>query len=62
MPSPRHPFQSAIAPEIMRDFRATSFWTLRVERLDDEQLETRMYGPRDGKRDGRPEPDLPYLT
>ncbi len=32
-----------------------------VEKLDDEQLETRMYGPRGGKRDGRPEPDLPYL-
>ncbi|HVZ34535.1 MAG TPA: IS21 family transposase, partial [Polyangiaceae bacterium] len=32
-----------------------------VERLDDEELETRMYGPRGGKRDGRPEPDLPRL-
>jgi transposase len=32
-----------------------------VEKLDDEQLETRMYGPRGGKRDGRPEPNLPYL-
>jgi transposase len=32
-----------------------------VEKLDDEQLETLMYGPRGGKRDGRPEPDLPYL-
>ena len=32
-----------------------------VERLDDEQLETRMYGPRGGKRDGRSEPDLPYI-
>ncbi|HEY6729337.1 MAG TPA: IS21 family transposase [Polyangiaceae bacterium] len=32
-----------------------------VEKLDDEQLETRMYGPRGGKREGRPEPDLPYL-
>lgn len=32
-----------------------------VEKLDDEQLETRMYGPRGGKRDGRAEPDLPYI-
>lgn len=32
-----------------------------VEKLDDEQLETLMYGPRGGKRDGRPEPDLPHL-
>src|SRR5690606_27525795 len=32
-----------------------------VEKLDDEQLETLMYGPRGGKRDGRSEPDLPYL-
>jgi transposase len=32
-----------------------------VEKLDDEQLETRMYGPRGGKRDDRPEPDLPYI-
>lgn len=29
-----------------------------VEKLDDEELETRMYGPRGGKRDGRPEPEL----
>jgi transposase len=32
-----------------------------VEKLDDEQLEVRMYGPRGGKRNGRPEPDLPYI-
>ena len=32
-----------------------------VEKLDDEELETRMYGPRGGKRGGRPEPDLPHL-
>lgn len=32
-----------------------------VEKLDDEQLETRMYGPRGGKRDGRPEPDLAHI-
>jgi len=32
-----------------------------VEKLDDEQLETRMYGPRGGKREGRAEPDLPHL-
>jgi transposase len=32
-----------------------------VEKLDDEELETRMYGPRGGKRDTRAEPDLPYL-
>jgi transposase len=32
-----------------------------VEKLDDEQLETVMYGPRGGKRDGRTEPNLPYL-
>jgi transposase len=32
-----------------------------VEKLDDEELETRMYGPRGGKRQGRPEPDPAYL-
>ena len=32
-----------------------------VEKLDDAELETLMYGPRGGKRDGRSEPDLPYL-
>jgi transposase len=32
-----------------------------VEKLDDEQLERRMYGPRGGKRDDRPDPDLPYI-
>jgi transposase len=32
-----------------------------VEKLDDEQLETLMYGPRGGKRDDRPEPDLPSI-
>ena len=32
-----------------------------VEKLDDEQLETRMYGPRGGRRSGRPEPDLSYM-
>jgi transposase len=32
-----------------------------VEKLDDEELETRMYGPRGGKRSGRPVPDLPVM-
>jgi hypothetical protein len=32
-----------------------------VEQLDDEQLEVRMYGPRGGKRNGRPEPDLQHI-
>ena len=32
-----------------------------VEKLDDEELETRMYGPRGGKRDGRPEPELAHV-
>jgi transposase len=32
-----------------------------VEKLDDEQLEIRMYGPRAGKPDGRPEPDPVYI-
>lgn len=32
-----------------------------IEQLDDEALETRMYGPRGGKRDSRPEPDLPHI-
>lgn len=32
-----------------------------IEKLDDDSLETRMYGPRGAKRDGRPEPDLPHI-
>lgn len=32
-----------------------------IEKLDDEELERRMYGPRGGKREGRPEPDLPHV-
>lgn len=32
-----------------------------IEELDDEALETRMYGPRGAKRAGRPEPDLPHI-
>ena len=32
-----------------------------VEKLDDEELETRMYGPRGGRRDGRPEPELAHV-
>lgn len=32
-----------------------------VEKLDDEQLETRLYGPRGGKRGGRPEPAPAYI-
>jgi len=32
-----------------------------VEKLDDEELETRMYGPRGGKHSGRPEPDLSHI-
>jgi len=32
-----------------------------IEKLDDEELETRLYGPRGGKHNGRPEPDLPRV-
>src|SRR5215208_2543091 len=32
-----------------------------VCKLDDVELEERMYGPAGGRRDGRPLPDLPYV-
>jgi transposase len=35
-------------------------WTA-VEALDDEQLDTRLFGPRGGQRSGRPHPDPAHL-
>lgn len=32
-----------------------------VSKLDDNELDERMYGPQGGRRDGRPQPDLPFL-
>jgi transposase len=32
-----------------------------IEKLDDEELETRMYGPGSRKKTGRPEPDPAYM-
>lgn len=51
---------ASVASAATRAFMLGLDWEA-IEKLDDAQLETRMYGPRGGKRDGRTEPDLAHI-